>query len=200
MNTNRFALFVGAILVATLLGIGILLTHLYSKQRDVAAQFAMREKLITALKHETDQRAETNRELEAKLQRVTEVLLESTRQLGEARTELTRLENVHATAAAADVAKISAQPPVITGSRDENNLRILFPELFSKSGASIGKQMEFSSRLGRNLVFKDAAGKRTRLDVDTIHPDQLVAIGVEDRKSTRLNSSHSQQSRMPSSA
>ena len=65
------------------------------------------------------------------------------------------------------------------GSRDENNLRILFPELFSKSGASIGKQMEFSSRLGRNLVFKDAAGKRTRLDVDTIHPDQLVAIGVD---------------------
>ena len=30
--------------------------------------------------------------------------------------------------------------------------------------------------------------------------DALLAKGHEDRKSTRLNSSHSQQSRMPSSA
>ena len=63
-----------------------------------------------------------------------------------------------------------------------------------------------------NRVFADVfnhmlyKGKNI-IDPDTLHPLDTTALAVpygfgtsEDRKSTRLNSSHYQQSRMPSSA
>ena len=45
-------------------------------------------------------------------------------------------------------------------------------------------------------------GAEPVLEIEVENPDamSIKADGVEDRKSTRLNSSHSQQSRMPSSA
>ena len=49
----------------------------------------------------------------------------------------------------------------------------------------------------RTFVFRDRNGKEPRPEADEGCHDDLV---MADRKSTRLNSSHSQQSRMPSSA
>ena len=58
---------------------------------------------------------------------------------------------------------------------------------------------------GRLDAARDAYTRALRLAPD--HPDALQLLGTvwlqlgdADRKSTRLNSSHSQQSRMPSSA
>ena len=46
------------------------------------------------------------------------------------------------------------------------------------------------------VIYKGAFGPSRMDRNDTINPDAIF----QDRKSTRLNSSHSQQSRMPSSA
>ena len=53
------------------------------------------------------------------------------------------------------------------------------------------------------LTFKNPLGLAAGLDKDGECIDALGAMGfgsIEDRKSTRLNSSHSDRSRMPSSA
>ena len=59
----------------------------------------------------------------------------------------------------------------------------------------------------RELIIGDRQTGKTALAIDAIINQRgkdliciYVAIGQKDRKSTRLNSSHSQQSRMPSSA
>ena len=45
-----------------------------------------------------------------------------------------------------------------------------------------------------------ADAERLYASVLAVRPDNIDALQMLDRKSTRLNSSHSQQSRMPSSA
>ena len=59
-----------------------------------------------------------------------------------------------------------------------------------------------TSLIGRDGEVLDALQELTRLAVQTVTGDRsrLMLDVEEDRKSTRLNSSHSQQSRMPSSA
>ena len=64
----------------------------------------------------------------------------------------------------------------------EKNPGIQFREIMRSSGLKNGVLSHYLDKLERNGVIKAARGPR------------------QDRKSTRLNSSHSQQSRMPSSA
>ena len=59
----------------------------------------------------------------------------------------------------------------------------------------------------RNITIEELSGFRKalidlslKIDLDEFDTIDLCGTGGEDRKSTRLNSSHSQQSRMPSSA
>ena len=55
----------------------------------------------------------------------------------------------------------------------------------------IVKRMEQETKTASGIVIPDAAAEK---------PDQGEVLAVGDRKSTRLNSSHSTLSRMPSSA
>ena len=56
------------------------------------------------------------------------------------------------------------------------------------------RRKELMSGLGVEYVV------RTLPDVDESYPETLVGAAIPARKSTRLNSSHTQKSRMPSSA
>ena len=53
---------------------------------------------------------------------------------------------------------------------------------------------------GQPKVIENSEGARTTPSIIAYQEDGEILVGAPDRKSTRLNSSHSQQSRMPSSA
>ena len=66
----------------------------------------------------------------------------------------------------------------------------------------IGEQIAEPLRIHLGMSRRDARSTAVRLlrDVRIPEPDRRLDQYPQDRKSTRLNSSHSQQSRMPSSA
>ena len=79
----------------------------------------------------------------------------------------------------------------------------------AREGVEVGKESAFanlvpaaevenSARQQYAQMLKEAASKNALGPDD--HPQVLRLRRISDRKSTRLNSSHSQQSRMPSSA
>ena len=61
------------------------------------------------------------------------------------------------------------------------------------------KSEEILARLKENRVILERHGKPVAVMVDYAQYEKFEAM-LEDRKSTRLNSSHIQKSRMPSSA
>ena len=181
MNATKSVLIICSILVATLLGGLTVLTRVHRQQRELQSQLTTRTCEVTALKATLATTEDTARQFEEKLQRLTGVLLESTRQLTEARAELER-RVVVPEAVVGTPPPPPANPlptPIITGTKEEKNLRVIFPELRSKTGHLIAKQQEFSSRFGRNLVFKDAAGTRLRLDVEEVHYGILAILGID---------------------
>ena len=57
------------------------------------------------------------------------------------------------------------------------------------------------TKQGVTVNYLDMSGKIEKIGGDKVKQTYKIKAGIEaDRKSTRLNSSHSQQSRMPSSA
>ena len=181
MNATKAVLIICSILVATLLGGLTVLSRGHRQQRDLQAQLTSRTGEVTALKDVLAATEDTARQMEDKLQRMTGVLLQSTANLADARAELERRVVVPP-----PVAIVAAPPPpnplptpIITGTKDEKNLRVIFPELRSKTGHLIAREQEFSSHFGRNLVFKDAAGTRLRLDVEEVHYAILATLGID---------------------
>ena len=173
MNATKAVLIVCSILVATLLGGLTVLSRVHRQQRDLTAQIATRERELATLKESLASTEDTARQLETKLTHVTEALLDTTRQLTQTRLELDH----HVVPPKAEIPPLPA--PVITGSREEKNHRVVFPELLSKTGRLIARQQEFSNQLGRNLIFKDAEGKRLRLDLEELHPQILATLGID---------------------
>ena len=53
---------------------------------------------------------------------------------------------------------------------------------------------------GKYILEDIAKSVKERMQRDTLTLEDIAGLGIGDRKSTRLNSSHSGQSRMPSSA
>ena len=181
MNATKSVLIICSILVATLLGGLTVLSRVHRQQRDLQAQLTTRTCEVTALKEALATTEHTAQQMEEKLQRLTGVLLHSTAQLTDARAELERRVVVPQPVAAAP-APPPPNPlptPLITGTKEEKNQRVIFPELRSKTGHLIARDQEFSSRFGRNLVFKDAAGARLRLDVDEVHYGILAILGID---------------------
>ena len=90
---------------------------------------------------------------------------------------------------------------------DEDALRILRALRFQ---AQLGFQIEEKTEeaiKNQAKFLKDISAERIQVELEKLitsaHPEVLVnayKLGVTDRKSTRLNSSHLEQSRMPSSA
>ena len=181
MNATKVVLIICSLLVATLLGGVTVLSRAHRQQRELQAQFTARTAEVTALKAALAATEDTARQMEDKLQRMTGVLLQSTAQLTDARAELERRAVVPPpVAAVAEAPPVKPLPgAVITGTKEEKNLRVIFPELRSKTGQFIAKDQEFSSHFGRNLVFKDAAGARLRLDVDEVHYAILATLGID---------------------
>ena len=75
----------------------------------------------------------------------------------------------------------------------------LKPSVFDPQGKTIADALH---SLGYDGVADVRQGKYFELDLSTTEAAQARALAAEvaDRKSTRLNSSHSRASRMPSSA
>ena len=83
---------------------------------------------------------------------------------------------------------------------DWNSLKIYFDELLKREIHSVNeleKWLKDISELGA-VVSEDMGWRYIKMTCDT--NNQMLRDRYKDRKSTRLNSSHSQQSRMPSSA
>ena len=181
MNATKSVLIICSILVAALLGGLTARSRVHRQQRETQAQLAARAGDVAALKAALAAGEDTARQLEEKLQRLTGVLLQSTAQLTDARAELERRVVVPQPVAAAPAAPPPnpLPTPLITGTKEEKNLRVIFPELRSKTGQLIAKDQEFSSQFGRNLVFKDAAGTRLRLDVEEVHYGILATLGID---------------------
>ena len=80
-----------------------------------------------------------------------------------------------------------------------NVMNIEVDVLEVEEGPSLGGPMLAAVGCG---VYPDVetAGKKLAKVVDTVEPTPELAAKYEDRKSTRLNSSHITRSRMPSSA
>ena len=79
--------------------------------------------------------------------------------------------------------------------------------LVTGAGGGIGREMALlAAKEGAKVVVNDLGGAVDGEGSGNVTPaqkvcDEIAAMGGKaDRKSTRLNSSHSQQSRMPSSA
>ena len=180
MNATKAILIVCSVLVATLLGGLTVLTQVHRQQRELTSQLAARDRELAArarelatLKQTLTNTTDTAQQLETKLTRMTEALVDSTRQLSDIRTELEH-RNAHP-----DGAVPPLQPPVVSGSKEDKSFRAVFPELLSKSGRVIARQQEFSTQLGRSLIFKDADGKRLRCDLEELHPAVLAALGID---------------------
>lgn len=180
MNATKAILIVCSVLVATLLGGLTVLTRVHRQQRELTSQLvardrelAVRDRALTALKQTLTNTTDTAQQLETKLTRMTEALVDSTRQLSETRTELEHR------GANPGGAVPPLPPPVVSGSREDKTFRAIFPELLSKSGRLIARQQEFSTQLGRRLIFKDGDGKRLRCDVEELHPAVLAALGID---------------------
>ncbi len=62
-----------------------------------------------------------------------------------------------------------------------------FARLISPEGVVYGEQLELSSTLGKWLIFKDQQGKRTKFDLEEIHPVVLTALGLD---ATAMKESH----------
>ena len=180
MNATKAILIVCSVLVATLLGGLTVLTQVHRQQRELTSQLAARDRELAArarelatLKQTLTNTTDTAQQLETKLTRMTEALVDSTRQLSDTRTELE-----HRTAHP-DGAVPPLQPPVVSGSKEDKSFRAVFPELLSKSGRVIARQQEFSTQFGRSLIFKNAEGKRLRCDLEELHPAVLAALGID---------------------
>ena len=90
--------------------------------------------------------------------------------------------------------------------KDESNVK---DKEVEDSGGGFGSFGSFASNKKENqitnLVNEEEEAKDESEFVEDVNPDIAAVMGFSDfsstdRKSTRLNSSHSQQSRMPSSA
>ena len=180
MNATKAILIVCSVLVATLLGGLTVLTQVHRQQRELTSQLAARDRELAArarelatLKQTLTNTTDTAQQLETKLTRMTEALVDSTRQLSDIRNELE-----HRTAHP-DGAVPPLQPPVVSGSKEDKSFRAVFPELLSKSGRVIARQQEFSMQFGRSLIFKNAEGKRLRCDLEELHPAVLAALGID---------------------
>ena len=55
----------------------------------------------------------------------------------------------------------------------------VFSNLHSSAGLILGRNMQFSSVLGRRVTFIEADGKRRAFDVEQIHPSSLAALAVD---------------------
>ena len=69
---------------------------------------------------------------------------------------------------------------------------------YRKTGFSIWTQESQPKQLV-NAIF-DSVNYTEKFEQDIVESEKMVVISSPDRKSTRLNSSHSGESRMPSSA
>ena len=75
----------------------------------------------------------------------------------------------------------------------------IFPiNLAAKGSCTIGGNL--ATNAGGINVLKYGSTRDLVLGIEAVLPNGEVINNLKDRKSTRLNSSHSQQSRMPSSA
>ena len=76
----------------------------------------------------------------------------------------------------------------------------LIQPFINAADAVLAETLKSSVRIGDVNMDEDAYRRKGMAALITIHGDIEGRVILEDRKSTRLNSSHIQKSRMPSSA
>ena len=92
---------------------------------------------------------------------------------------------------------------VALSGRNAERLKNAVKAATAKGVKAVAIECDFSNRAGCEKFVADAAAGLGGLDILVNNVGGMVPgtlEGLTDRKSTRLNSSHSQQSRMPSSA
>jgi hypothetical protein len=133
---------------------------------------------LAAIKNELSANKENSKLLEEKLGQMTKTLLAVSEQLNAANGKILDYESKGSTPPPNTTSKLSV-PSAINRPDSEGNAHYIFPALVSLDGRVIGENMEYSSTLGRSLVFKDASGQRKRFDVDQLHPELLAQIGID---------------------
>ena len=83
---------------------------------------------------------------------------------------------------------------------DVSNINKVLEEKMQRLDAAKKKYNATKERLAREKQIQDDLEKGNKMSVAEFKESENMMVEVQDRKSTRLNSSHSQQSRMPSSA
>ena len=187
MNPSKTLAVISCILA---LALGCAVTGMFRaqrEQRDLNARNTLREREVLGLNDVVNATTNTAQQLEAKLGQVTAVLTDSVRQLTEMRSLYAEAQSQLATTrgeldrlnGTAKSGLVDIPAPVITRSTTDGKARVVFPSLVSKRGVLIGKDQEFSSRLGRNVVFKDGDGRRLRVEISDLPIEILKILGID---------------------